>query len=84
MRTKDSSCHHETSLVSSRATLLKGMAVMLPDNLESGGYVRKNGMCGMVCAEWYKCGMVYLWNGMRGMTGMEWGNGSRRLGMFVI
>jgi len=70
--------------VSSQDWVLKGMAVMLPDNLESGWYVRKNDMCRMVCAEWYKCGMVYLWNGMSGMTGMEWGNGSRRLGMFVI
>jgi len=37
---------------------------MLPDNLESGWYMRKNDMCGMVCAEWYKCGMVQVRNGI--------------------
>ena len=55
--------------------LLKGMAVMLPDNLESEWYVRNDGMCGMVVYwEWH------LWYGRSGMAGMESGG----LGMLSI
>ena len=42
-------------------SLLKGIAVVLPDNVESV-WDQRNGMCGMVCAEWY------LWNGISGMA----------------
>ena len=48
--------------------VLKGMVVMLPDNLELEWYVRNGSMCGMVVyGEWY------LWHGRSGMAGMESG-----------
>lgn len=49
------------SLLVKYTSLLKGIAVVLPDSVESE-WDQRNGMCGMVCAE------RYLWNGMSGMA----------------
>ena len=45
--------------------VLKGIAAVLPDNLESK-WDKRNGMEWIVCAEWY------LWNGKSEIARMEW------------